>query len=163
MPLIAQNTLAMLLLITYLLMLTRLFLPNRVTISSTSLIDHIFCNFEHVISSGVLNDTISDHYPVFISLRLPIVTTKELHFRTFRPISNKGVKLLRVNLAKQIWSFIEETSNVDCDYDNLLSCVTEHLNMFLPTKCVVQTTSNPKPWITTGIKNSCKRKTNYLN
>jgi hypothetical protein len=98
-----------------------IFLPTRVTPTSSTLIDHIFCNFEHVVSSGVFDERISDHFPIFVLLKLPIEipSVDYQQYRTFRPITNKGINLMRMKLIGQDWSFITPHSNVNSDYENL--------------------------------------------
>ena len=54
-------------------------LPTRVTATSSSLIDLIFCNVTHVSTSGVLDMCISDHQPIFIVKKM---NTKQIKVKT---------------------------------------------------------------------------------
>jgi hypothetical protein len=138
-----------------------IFLPTRTTPTSSTIIDHIFSNFVHVVSSGVFNNTISDHFPIFISVNLQSVKSAssiDTHYIVFRPLSSKGVSSLRNSLSRHDWSFITNTSNVNLDYDNLVSVITNKIDTYLPVKRVLKHSPNAKPWITNGIRCSCKQK-----
>jgi hypothetical protein len=80
-----------------------IFLPTRITPTSSTLIDHIFCNFEQIVRSGVFDERISDHFPIFVLLKLPveIPLVDYQQYRTFRPITNKGINSMHMKLIGQ--------------------------------------------------------------
>ena len=80
-----------------------IFHPTHVILSSVTLIDHTFCNFESIIASGMLTEKISDHYIPFITVKSPLSDSVEHNtpiYKLFRPIYNRGLKSLRINLMK---------------------------------------------------------------
>ena len=69
-----------------------IFHPTRVTPSSVTLIDHTFCNFESIISFGVLTEKISGHYITFINVKSPLNDSVEHNtpiYKLSRPINNR--------------------------------------------------------------------------
>ena len=61
--------------------------PTRVTASTSSTIDLIFCNVTHVHSSGVLDLFISDHQPIYLIKKMNTKQNKstiEFKGRTYR-------------------------------------------------------------------------------
>ncbi len=137
-----------------------IFYPTRVTKASATLLDHMYCNFEHVAASGVVTDVISDHRLTYVSVGLPSSVDNncnEICHKTFRPINKRSLDCLRRSLRAQDWSFISDTSDVNQDYDELVSILTVKLDTFLPVKRI-PISNDKKPWITHGIKASCKHK-----
>ena len=84
--------------------------PTRVTNNSASLIDNVFCNsFTNSISSYIIYNDISDHFPIAVRL----VSSKVRP----RPTSDSALlslpKLRRVYKQPAVTSFIDDLNNCD--------------------------------------------------
>ena len=110
-----------------------IFLPTHTTQTSNTITDHVFCYFIHIASSGVINETISDHLPIFISVNLQTpesMPSKNSCYVSVRPLNRKGIASLRASLSGQDWSFITETSDINHDYEKLVSILTDKIEVF---------------------------------
>ena len=77
-------------------------LRNGEYVTTESLIDNIIINIQQNFKSGLINSTISDHFPVFISIQNDnlqyLDENKIIKYRTFDDFSIKKLNLLYQNL-----------------------------------------------------------------
>ena len=109
----------------------------------------------------MLTENISDHYNIFITIKSPLsdsVVHNTPIYKLSRPINNRGLKSMWINLIKYYWSFITTNSKVDDAYNKLISIISELLNTYLPQQKVLSKNGNNKPWIKIGLRTSCKHK-----
>ena len=64
-----------------------IFIPTRVTTTTSSLIDNIFTNNLTMHKSGVICSSLSDHFPIFTSSKIPVAAS----------ISNLSISLFNYN------------------------------------------------------------------
>jgi hypothetical protein len=131
--------------------------PTRVRGNSASLIDHIWTNQLHDISSGVFDVNISDHFPVFIVTRMPC--EHETVRKKFRDHSDRYLDALRDRVSS---SLIVPNGSAD-DFDVQFKLVFDKLFYLYDLCCplrekILSMKTFLKPWITRGIMFSINRK-----
>ena len=125
--------------------------PTRLTGFSKSCIDHIISNIDNskISSVGVLNDVISDHYPVFICTKKTRNHTefKKIKGRTYKNY-NKGI--FQTLVETEDWTHFYTLANPIELWDFLLSVVQKHIDIMCPIKFIKIRTNSP-PWITQDV------------
>ena len=129
--------------------------PTRVSFSRKSILDHIYIDcsmFNEIFTTAVIECDISDHYPIFVGLNLPLKRKN-----TRRP-------LIRKILPEKIENFLNELDstlkkNVPTNISDLTTCMTKVTNNLFPKtrQSRNQYKSAKKPWITKGILTSIKQ------
>lgn len=138
--------------------------PTRITPYSATLIDHIYTNtiklLDRKTSSGVLCINVSDHLPVFHMHDLCNQSTmcKKVNPKMERPVINtRTLGNLKDKLCNQDWSEVIASENVNKAYETFnsifMSCYTDVIPMVKVKAC-----ANHKPWVTTALINSIKKK-----
>ena len=136
-------------------------LPTRVTESTETVIDHCITNVPSAdIKSGVIQEDISDHFPIHavanLSLKKPKLPSH--HFRRRFPHSKKQ-KFLDL-LKARLENFPDPVQNPVSSFDNFISTFQLVANQIFPvTKLSCKERKRYKhPWITAGILKSCDRR-----
>ena len=134
--------------------------PTRITTSTKTLIDHIYIrpSKDIKVHRGVLLDSVSDHLPTFVIINLK--TDKNFKDRaSIRIMSAKNVDKFR-NLFNSIdiHTFSSEVNNSDKCWESFINVTTRNFNDAFPYKIISRSKFKDKPWITKGIKISCKFK-----
>ena len=136
--------------------------PTRVAESTETIIDHIITNLPPTgIESGVIQEDVSDHYPIHAIANLDIKKPKlaPYHFRRKFPHSKKH-KFLDT-LKGRLENFADPTPN-DCleSFDNFISIIQLTANQVFPvTKLSCKERKRYKnPWVTAGILKSCDQR-----
>ena len=75
-------------------------LPTREDYNCSSLIDNIWTNITSKSFSGVLNSSITDHYPIFSVFENFKYKTNEIIKVTFRDLSSENIAQYRNILSK---------------------------------------------------------------
>ena len=138
-------------------MITR---PTRFANNTASVIDHIWVNTVHEVTSCIFYCDITDHCPVFCRINTPVENKDKLVKITFR----------NMNLANKI-KFNELVKNTDWNLvlyglDNsndmvvkLINTLDEYYNACFPLKTkTVSIKRLFKPWITKALHKSIKTK-----
>ena len=102
--------------------------PTRVSFSRKSILDHIYIDcsmFNEIFTTTVIECDISDHYPIFVGLNLPLKRKN-----TRRP-------LIRKILPEKIENFLNELDstlkkNVPTNISDLTTCMTKVTNNLFP-------------------------------
>ena len=140
--------------------------PTRITSSSATLLDNIFCNcFTHKIKSGVLISDLTDHYPIFQC------TSSTLHFVRNKLPPDKSRLFNRNRLdcftdsIKQInWDDILSFNSTVDAYNAFIHKFLLAYNFHFPIKHFRKKSSMRnvprKPWISSAILKSINRKDN---
>ena len=99
---------------------------SRITLSSCSMIDHIFSNnADYTGTSGVISVDISDHLPTFINIRLKNKLHKSNpNFKRF--FSDENCSLFERSLASLNWNNVMNSN----DTEVALSLFTDQWNFF---------------------------------
>ena len=133
--------------------------PTRVQDTSATLIDNIFCNFENMnnFMNGILFTDLSDHFPIFC------LTETQQH------IEDAGYFYSRNYCERNIERFLQRVDSFDWNeifsFDDCQESFTFfHENLLklhddsFPAKRTVKGYANRKPWLTSGLKKSIKKK-----
>ena len=133
--------------------------PTRITSHSATLIDHVFIRTpskEIETVSGIFYASISDHLPNFVSLKC------------IKSITNQNRPMVRLYGTKQCNKFVSSMESFDWEvlyrdnndiYQNFVSAVYRIFECSFPKVTVSRARMNDKPWITRGLKISCKTNT----
>ena len=110
-------------------------LPTRVTESTETIIDHCITNLPSTsIQSGVIQEDISDHYPIYATANLKVKKPKiaPYHFRRKFPHSKKP-KFLST-LSERLENFPDPTiENFLTNFCNFISLFQLTANQTFPT------------------------------
>ena len=136
--------------------------PTRVTQTSATIIDHMWTNnYRNTKLSGILYESISDHFPIFTSFKLKSIksnnyTKKEIQFRDN---NEQNISKLKHLLAEADWNLIINNNNPETAYDNFILIFQNCYNKCIPliTK-TINTKHHSKPYINNEIKQLIKAK-----
>lgn len=140
--------------------------PTRITRKKATCIDNIFFNynFEHEIKSGVINEKISDHLPIFVLIkRIPINKLPQKIKYSKRIFTKENVAQFKENMGKTKWDDIINESDTNEAYAKFIDTLTVQYDKLFPLK---EYEIKPKriinKWMTNSlIKSSRKKQTLY--
>ena len=137
-------------------------MPTRITETSCMLIDNIFTNdLSNENFSGILYSDISDHLPVFT-----LLSSKASQLKTCdsyilkRQFSDKNKSSFLTGILGETWIHTFQTEEPNVSYDNFVYKIQTICNKCFPMRTIKYNggTSGEKPWLTSSLLNSCKRK-----
>ena len=135
---------------------------TRVTMTTTSLINHIVTNTPEKISdSGVIHTGISDHSLVFAIRKISVIIQKQESTLEIRNMKNFDEKKFAEELLKQHWEyayFFAEDPNAMWEIWKKL--FLEVLDQHAPLQHK-KIRSNKVPWITSDIKKLINTRDNF--
>ena len=139
--------------------------PTRVTQSSTSLIDNIFCNnFMQTISSCIIYNDISDHFPIGAKINNTYVSYTPDPAIPKRIFSKTALNSFCNNLSNYPWhelvSHIDTSIDVNSLYTTFLEIYLMFFNAHFPIRSNRYRKKNSprQAWITPDIIKSCNTK-----
>ena len=125
--------------------------PTRVSDTSRTQIDLIFVNNEHhIVKSGVVPVTLSDHYLVFCILKAGVTNKAKPRIIEYCSYKNFGVNKFNNDLRNVPWHVTDNENNVDnalLTWNNMFSEVAED---HAPTKRR-RVKGMPIPWMNSKI------------
>lgn len=133
-------------------------IPTRVTDNSAKVIDHFWCNFEHIEEAGCFVNNISDHYPIFIFL--PYANNSNLISKRFRDHSRSNLDKLKHEVIDYVSDF-QLLNNIDIDIktDIFLCKLSELYNTCCPIRNkLISYNRFCKPWLNEYFLNIVNRK-----
>ena len=103
-----------------------------------SVLDHVYTNCDKVSSHGLINDTVSDHVPVFVVKKQ---CSRAAHMKTItgRSYKNYNSVSAKQHMTNTDWSDVLTEDSPEQAYLNLIS----HVNDYLDTNCPIKTTRVP--------------------
>ena len=135
--------------------------PTRITSHSATLIDNIFSNdLDNHKFSGILWSDISDHLPIFqiTNCSLKPKTKSSVYHKRLITTHNKVIENFRSHLCSIDWDFSQSSSSNEL-YSSFMDCFYPIYETCFPVKIItVNQNSKAKPWFTSGLQNSCRRK-----
>jgi len=141
--------------------------PTRVCQTTSTLIDNIFVDtLDEAYCAGLLISDISDHLPIFyISTTQTSSAVKPKYIvKSVRDTKESNVSKFIDKMASTDWDQICEpgSTDVNVSYNNFLNYFSSSYDECLPCRNVKIKIrrSGYKPWITTGINKSIRRKNN---
>ena len=129
--------------------------PTRITHSSATLIDNIFCSIElhHIAVSGLIITDLSDHLPCLSVFDSVLPTTRKEHFVLKRKITEKKIEKIRSDLQHCDWKTVLRTGNCEDKFQVLHSILITSLNKHAPeVKCKIKGKHANTPWLTKGLQ-----------
>ena len=127
--------------------------PTRITESTSTLIDNIYCNVPNVsnnIQCGLLHVNISDHKGLFCinsSATLPdtnITTVK-------RNMNQKNISLFNSSLGRESWQFIYD-NNTQNAFTRFQGVLDQHFDKNFQMQTCTMTYKNRLPWMTNQLR-----------
>ena len=137
--------------------------PTRITCTTTSILDLIITNMNFIQCSGVHNQVISDHLPVYM------IRKKERNKKSYKVIESRNMKkydkvLFQKELAKDTrWLDYWNESMVTRKWDILYCIILDCLNRILPKKKIRIRYNSPE-WFSKDVLDSIMLKNKaFLN
>ena len=141
--------------------------PTRITHSTATLIDNIFCNQElyRKTTSGIVIDDISDHMPCYSVIESFVPTINEDILIRKRNINKNTIKSLKEELSRINWTDELNGNNVNSQFQTFHQLLQHSMDTHMPERSVkVKTRKTHEPWITKGMQCSVhKLKKLYKN
>ena len=133
--------------------------PTRITSHSATLIDNIFSNdLDNHKFSGILWSDISDHLPIFQITNCSLKPKTKSSVYHKRLITTDNIENFRSHLCSINWDFSQSSSS-NALYNSFMDCLYPIYETCFPVKIItVKENSKAKPWFTSGLQNSCRRK-----
>ena len=137
--------------------------PTRITNHSATLIDNIFTNaFGINHNSGILVNDLSDHLPIFTIREENLVISNDVPMVSYIKVKNKSKKNMKIfceELVMESWQSVYNAVNVNTAYDNFIQIIDNFFNKCCPIIVIKSPRKfSDKPWMTSGLKNSCRKK-----
>ena len=135
--------------------------PTRITCQSKTLIDNIFTSdvTSHIQSGLLINDT-SDHLPIFQMTDIGINgNTNNSVYNKKRIVMDRNICEIISELEKTEWGDILNSDDVNVSYETFVNKLTDIYRKNGPiVTSKVTNKRHYKPWMTSGLKNACKKK-----
>ena len=141
--------------------------PTRVAAPSTAtIIDHVFTNENCLILTPfAIKYTLTDHYPIMISVSQKTNNTCKNQCKLVRSISKFAVEEFIKDLIikfSEFWQKIPTITdkNIETIFEQFYTLITQNIDKHAPLKKASrkQKRLQNKPWITKGLYKSIKRK-----
>ena len=100
----------------------------------TSIIDNAYLSISEVADLQVLEDAISDHYPIMVNLNTKLQSKSKLKTISRRDISRLLAADLEEALESKDWSPMYSTNDTNKAVDILVSNINEALDVVAPEK-----------------------------
>ncbi|KAK3103380.1 hypothetical protein FSP39_018833 [Pinctada imbricata] len=137
---------------------------TRVTANSNTLIDHIYTNRpDNIQEVNVPYITMSDHFPICITRRLPKINKKSTHLEiTYRDFKNFDEFLFLQDLANAPFQHIEQFSDVNNAMNLFFHIFLDVFNKHASLKTKRVKTQTKPTWLTPEI-NEARHKRDYFH
>ena len=136
--------------------------PTRITSTSASIIDNIFINNieSQSVTSGILAASVSDHCPVFSLTPFGMMrrSTGDEAFVMKRIFNNNNKNRFNTLLADIDWRDAFGQSNCQAAFSSFYSEYKRCFDTCFPLIKVKLGYRDRKPWLSTGLKESIKKK-----
>ena len=146
--------------------------PTRFSPTSATLIDNIFArNLPENYLSGILLNDMSDHLPVFYVANEKHNDLKSVKYvlRKYRNYNENAITSFANKISNISWDNIIAPNDTNLSYNNFMNIFGSLYNEYFPliTKRIKIINNRYKPWITSGILKSIRRKNalyrNWIN
>ena len=135
---------------------------TRVTTSSATLIENIFtnCVFNTSLKKGIIKTSISDHFAMFVAIKLSNEKTKNQEIKIKKRIfSNKNKESFKQDLQKVYW---EELNILNCTKTLYKPFIKLFSNIYDKNFPLLETEVKLKdlrtPWMSKAMRKSSKQK-----
>ena len=134
--------------------------PFNITTDSGTCIDNIFIKTSSINAKTFkLMTLITDHYPLFIDIKKPLVKTDTEKKKTNYSLNYKKIAIIARQKYWAEYKQIEDPNEaMDLFIDAIIQCEEKSKRNQVKDKNVPR-----KEWITRALLKSCKKRTNYIN
>jgi hypothetical protein len=134
--------------------------PTRITSNTATLINNIFSNhLENFSFSGLLFTDISDHLPIFCIVHDVLPNVDNDTPIVVREKNANNLFKFQEQLSRTVWSDIPQYNDPQNAYDSFVNKFYDVFNQCFPLKRLKASRYTfRKPWMTTGLLKSIKRK-----
>ena len=137
--------------------------PTRITSKTATLIDNILTNtvFDTSMKTGIIKNNLSDHFPIFVSLKMSSEIRKEKQNISIqkREINEANTRAFKFALANVKWDFLNLEKDTNSKYSSFLTKFSEIYENHFPLKNYkIKQKDIQSPWISKGLKKSSKQK-----
>jgi len=137
-----------------------IFVPTRVSHTSSTIIDHLFTNINnYYINCGTINTCIADHLPIFLIFKNFTIDFKK-NKRVIGKILDHNLLIDRVSNID--WNEIYNCSEANKAYDMFLKKFSSAFIQCYYNLSTNNTTKIKKPWMTIQILNDIKKRDNQF-
>jgi len=127
-------------------------IPTHDNVNTSTCIDHIWSNQPDDMEAGVFDVSITDHYPVFLVLKM--INRNETFLKSFRDHGISSLTELNGRLTEfsREFEFLDDSVNLDDRMDFFNDKLYESYNRCCPVRSKQITVSHKfKPWITNSL------------
>ena len=139
--------------------------PTRIKQNSATLIDHIYTNcIDTSLFPGIIVTDTSDHFPVFLKLRVSLCKGNDSTTRKIRNMKKFKKDVFNDDLQQKISCLIlnnnPSSDEINKTFDSFCDILKETTDKHAPSKNMTrkEKRKNAKPWLTKGILNSIDTK-----
>jgi exonuclease III len=139
--------------------------PTRITPSSRTLIDNIYCTCWSKLSySNIIISDLSDHLPIYARFSLKVPSVGNHGDTVQRIVTEAGVGQFKATLANMNWEAVTnqcEQGKANEAYELFIDSYTQAYNDAFPLREESKNKQKVKfkqPWMTGGLLKSCKKK-----
>ncbi len=131
--------------------------PTRITPSTATLIDNIFCNSPSVLHSSIILSDISDHFPIFTVLDVKLVTPDKAGSalpqtsKLGRNFCLNNINKFAATLSDTTWDFITDDSYINENYSSFLLKFRQSFEGCFPKQNVLTNKKSSNLWMTSGL------------
>ena len=122
--------------------------PTRITTTSATIIDNIFCRFDSEERiSGILVSDISDYYPVFAictSKKVQMQDSEYIYKRVYNPVNYQHFFSCLQNVE---WSTVIASNECQCAYTKFHDLFQSCFEKSFPTKKIKVGYKTRRPWL----------------
>ena len=130
---------------------------NTLNSSNSTIIDHIWTNFNNSFSTYVLECGISDHFPIIFHTEF--INTSNISYVTFRDYSQHNFDQFFADFPNQWYNSGLNLTNVNDSFINFTNWFNNILNSYFPLKTKeIGNKTLKNPWITDDILLCIKKK-----
>ena len=132
--------------------------PTRVTQQTATLIYNIITNMqEYPVTSGILFNDISDHFPVFNFYSMERNKREKYTTVYRRKASPENINKLNIKIQNFNWDEVYTDNDPCTAYDTFLNILETQIKECLPLK-KIKIKAYKSDWLSKGILISCKQK-----
>ena len=132
--------------------------PTRTTEHTKTLIDHILTNSpEKIIQSGVIEMGLSDHEPIYCSIKTPLLKLNKHYEISFRSIKNYSDETFVDKLRSIKFPDYSNHSCVNHAYQDFVTKFLSAVGSVSPTR-TLRVKFNTKPWFGIDILNALRNR-----
>ena len=138
--------------------------PTRVTENCSSIIDNIFLSNSLSYQSGIFAVELTDHFPIFTSVKSIFSRIQRNHFFKYRLVNETTMNKFKQSLLNYDFEGIKNTYDIDNAVEKFNEILLTEYNLNCPiiTKKITKK-DQERPWITNRLKGFLKHRQNsYL-